>query len=34
MKLQALIPTVEYAEETNLGTEMPWIAKQWRKVWG
>ena len=26
MKLQALIPAVEHAEETDLGTEMPWIA--------
>jgi hypothetical protein len=25
MKLQALIPAVEHAEETDLGTEMPWI---------
>ena len=26
MKLQALIPTVEHAEETDLGSEMAWIA--------
>ncbi len=26
MKLQALIPAMEHAEETDLGTEMPWIA--------
>jgi hypothetical protein len=25
MKLQALIPTVEHAEETDLGTKMPGI---------
>ena len=25
MKLQALIPAMEHAEETDLGTEMPWI---------
>jgi hypothetical protein len=26
MKLQALIPAVEHAEETDLGSKMPWIA--------
>jgi len=26
MKLQALIPAMEHAEETNLGSKMPWIA--------
>ena len=26
MKLQALIPAMEHAEEADLGTEMPWIA--------
>ena len=26
MKLQALIPAIEHAEETNLGIEVPWIA--------
>jgi hypothetical protein len=26
MKLHALIPTVEHAEETELGSEMAWIA--------
>ena len=26
MKLQALIPTVEHAEETDVGSKMPWIA--------
>jgi hypothetical protein len=26
MKLQALIPAVEHAEETDLGTEVAWIA--------
>ena len=25
MKLQALSPAMEHAEETDLGTEMPWI---------
>ena len=27
MKLEALIPTVQHAEETDLGTEMPGIAR-------
>jgi len=27
MKLQALVPAMEHAEETDLGSEMPWIAK-------
>jgi len=26
MKLQALVPAMEHAEETDLGSEMPWIA--------
>ena len=26
MKLQALVPAMEHAEEADLGTEMPWIA--------
>jgi hypothetical protein len=26
MKLQSLIPSVKHTEETDLGTEMPWIA--------
>jgi len=26
MKLQALIPTVEHAEETYLSSKVPWIA--------
>ena len=31
MKLQALIPAVEHAEETDLGTEMPWIAGDFKQ---
>ena len=31
MKLQALIPTVEHAEETDLGTEMPWITSDFKQ---
>ncbi len=31
MKLQALIPTMEHAEETDLGTEMPWIAGDFKQ---
>ena len=31
MKLQALIPAMEHAEETDLGTEMPWIAGDFRQ---
>ena len=31
MKLQALIPAVEHAEETDLGTEMPWIASDFKQ---
>jgi hypothetical protein len=26
MKLQALIPTMEHAEEADLGSKVPWIA--------
>ena len=26
MKLQALIPAMQHAEEADLGSEMPWIA--------
>jgi len=26
MKLQALVPAMEHAEETDLGSKMPWIA--------
>src|ERR1017187_7100607 len=31
MKLQALIPAVEHAEETDLGTEVPWIASNFKQ---
>ena len=31
MKLQALIPAVEHAEEADLGTEMPWIAGDFKQ---
>ena len=31
MKLQALIPAVEHAEETDLGAEMPWIASDFKQ---
>ena len=31
MKLQALIPAMEHAEETDLGTEMPWIAGDFKQ---
>src|SRR5271156_2133812 len=31
MKLQALIPAMEHAEETDLGTEMPWIASDFKQ---
>ena len=31
MKLQALIPAVKHAEETDLGTEMPWIAGDFKQ---
>ena len=31
MKLQALIPAMEQAEETDLGTEMPWIAGDFKQ---
>ena len=31
MKLQALIPAVEHAEETDLGSEMPWIASDFKQ---
>ena len=31
MKLQALIPAVQHAEETDLGTEMPWIASDFKQ---
>jgi hypothetical protein len=30
MKLQALIPAMEHAEEADLGTEMPWIASDFK----
>ena len=31
MKLQALSPTVEHAEEADLGSEMPWIASDFKQ---
>ena len=31
MKLQALIPAMEHAEETDLGTEMPWTAGDFKQ---
>jgi len=31
MKLQALVPAVEHAEEADLGTEMPWIAGDFKQ---
>ena len=31
MKLQALIPAVQHAEETDLGTEMPWVASDFKQ---
>jgi len=31
MKLQALIPAMQHAEETDLGTEMPWIASDFKQ---
>jgi hypothetical protein len=34
MKLQALIPAVEHAEEADLGTKMPWIARDLKQGLG
>jgi hypothetical protein len=34
MKLQALIPTVEHAEETDLGTKVTWIARDLKQGLG
>src|ERR1019366_886339 len=34
MKLQALIPAVEHAEETDLGSEMPWIGGNFKQGLG
>ena len=34
MKLQALIPAMEHAEEADLGTEMPWIAGDFKQGLG
>ena len=34
MKLQALIPAMEHAEEADLGTEMPWIASDFKQGLG
>src|SRR5271156_1779626 len=34
MKLQALIPAVEHAEEADLGTEMPWITGDFKQSLG
>ena len=34
MKLQALIPAVEHAEETDLGSKMPWIASDFKQGLG
>ena len=31
MKLQALIPAMQHAEEADLGTEMPWVADAWQE---
>lgn len=31
MKLQALIPAMEHAEEADLGTEMSWIASDFKQ---
>jgi hypothetical protein len=31
VKLQALIPAMEHAEETDLGTEMPWITSDFKQ---
>ena len=32
MKLQALIPAVEHAEEADLGSEMPWVAGDFKQT--
>src|SRR5271165_4132559 len=34
MKLQALIPTMEHAEETDFGSEMPWITSDFKQGLG
>ncbi|MGB6743808.1 MAG: hypothetical protein WBE38_09125, partial [Terracidiphilus sp.] len=31
MKLQALVPAVKHTEETDLGTEMPWITSDFKQ---
>ena len=31
MKLQSLIPAMEHAEETYLGTKMPWITSDFKQ---
>ena len=31
MKLQALIPAMEHAEEADFGTEMPWITSDFKQ---
>ena len=31
MKLQALVPAVQHAEEADLGTEMPWITSDFKQ---
>ena len=31
MKLQALIPAMEHAEEADLGTEMPWVTSDFKQ---
>ena len=34
MKLRALIPAMEHAEEADLGTEMPWMASDFKQGLG
>ena len=34
VQLQALIPAVKHAEETDLGTEMPWIMSDFKQGLG
>ena len=31
MKLQALVPAMEHAEEADLGTKMPWITSDFKQ---
>src|SRR5215468_7212844 len=34
MKLEFLVPGVQYAEEADLGTEMPWVASYFEESFG